>query len=830
MAEIATWSAILNKTGLGKTSNECPTKAELLALNNGKDSNVDKVIVISNAASYGNNECVKLEDINAEQWIYTFQWDPNGNPSFNAPATGGTYPFGSYASNRVKQVNGVNTTISQSLANDVTKTSEGSWYTTDYDGNKGRIVPNNTSTNSKSITVTWTQKYSGKTIQATFTQAAGRKVYSSWSYNCRVDKTSFSYSGGQSNVTAKSASRTYTWNGQGSSYTESETATVRVSSPASISGNSISIPSNSGSARNFTVTFDFPTATDQTISISQEGGQVTYVDHLSIDPTTKNVPGTGSGFRLTVNANYDKYINGTYVENIRTTYTSAEVVEGTSSDITISGKTSSGCSISVAPNPNSSPRTFKIKFTYDTATPVYLTITQNSAEVTYPSSGIVFEHSTQQNSGYKTSTLSIGTVEGKGGNISFYIKSYRSRYVNGSLSSTETIKPTLILPSGVTETITNVSGYYFKVTITIPEHSKPASRTLTIRANQPNGLDRELVQTVQQSASTYEFGIRENSEDSLSTSLTYSGWPGWLSSGSSYNRPVRVYSRKNGNQFLNWALSSNVDWIIISGSGAGATYKVATNNSSSSRTGIITLTQGESNKTCTLTIVQEAGDVYEFYITDSDGNGHYTDFTFSAPSNGLVNKHVLNIISTHNGSPLSVDDIEVVNSEITKKLIGLVLTPDTQSPFRFIANMTVSGGTTVRTGADTYRQKPSGKTVTFRVLQEAKINNFRLELSLNISNGNDQDTWGLFDFDAANIPHTSDSMYDMSLIREGIMVDSVEGKITVNSLQGTTKDRGVGDNVYVGAYNSVRGSWLSIGNFRIEEGNNTHHWDVSWPT
>lgn len=824
MAEIATWSAILNKTGLGKTSNECPTKAELLALNNGKDSNVDKVIVISNAASYGNNECVKLEDINAEQWIYTFQW--NRNPSFNAPATGGTYPFGSSASNRVKQVNGVNTTISQGLANDITKTSEGSWYTTDYDGNKGRIVPNNTSTNSKSITVTWTQKYSGKTIQATFTQAAGRKVYSSWSYNCRVDKTSFSYSGGQSNVTAKSASRTYTWNGQGSSYTESETATVRVSSPASISGNSISIPSNSGSARNFTVTFDFPTATDQTISISQEGGQVTYVDHLSISPTTKNVPGTGSGFRLTVNANYDKYINGTYVENVSSTYTSAEVVEGTSSDITISGKTSSGCSISVAPNPNSSPRTFKIKFTYDTATPVYLTITQNSAEVTYPSSGIVFEHSTQQNSGYKTSTLSIGTVEGKGGNISFYIKSYRSRYVNGSLSSIEAIKPTLILPPGVTETITNVSGYYFKVTITIPEHSKPASRTLTIRANQPNGLDRELVQTVQQSASTYEFSIRENSGDSLSTSLTYSGWP---SSDSSYNRLVRVYSRKNGNQFLNWALSSNVDWITISGSGAGATYRVATNNSSSSRTGVITLTQGESGKTCTLTIIQEAGDVYEFYITDSDGNGHYADFTFSAPSNGLANKHVFNLISTHNGSPLSVDEIEIVHTGIETSGIGIIVTQDNQSPFKFNANIAQNPGSSIKTGADTLRQKSSGKTVIFRVRQEAKkINNFRLELSLNISNGNDQDTWGLFD--TANMPHTSDFMYDMSLIREGIMVDSVEGKITVNSLQSTTKDRGVGDNVYVWAYNSVRGLWLSIGNFRIEEGNNTYHWDVSWPT
>lgn len=713
MAEIATWSAILNKTGLGKTSNECPTKAELLALNNGKNSDVDKVIVISNAASYGNNECVKLEDINAEQWIYTFQWDdPNGNPSFNAPATGGTYPFGSYASNRVKQVNGVNTTISQSLVNDVTKTSEGSWYTTDYEGNNGRIVPNNTSTNSKSTTVIWTQKYSGKTIQATFTQAAGSKVYSSWSYNCRVDKTSFSYSGGQSNVTAKSASRTYTWNGQGSSYTESETATVRVSSPASISGNSISIPSNSGSARNFTVTFDFPTATDQILSISQEGGQVTYVDHLSIEPTTKNVSGSGQTFDVIVNANYDKYLNGVYQENIKSEYTKARVVEGSSSDITIT-KTSTGCSIKVAPNPNeNSSRTYVVEFTYDSATPVRLTITQNKAVVSYPSDGIVFEHSTQQSSGYKISTLSIGTVGGEGGNISFYIKSYRSRYVNGSLSSTEAIKPTLILPSGVTESITNVSDYLYKVTLTISENSKTSGRTLTIRANQPNGLDRELVQTAQQSASTYEFGIRENSGDSLSTSLTYSGWP---AENSFQNRPVRVYSRKNGNQFLNWDLSSNVDWITISGSGASATYKVATNNNSSSRTGVITFTQGESGKTCTLTIIQEA-----------------------------------------------------------------------------------------------------------------KYNSFRLELSLNITNSNDQDTWGLFDTD--NIPHTSDFMYDMSLIREGIIVNSVEGKITVNSLQSTTKDRGIGDSVYVWAYNSVRGLWLSIGNFRIEEGTNRHSWNTSWPT
>lgn len=106
-----------------------------------------------------------------------------------------------------------------------------------------------------------------------------------------------------------------------------------------------------------------------------------------------------------------------------------------------------------------------------------------------------------------------------------------------------------------------------------------------------------------------------------------------------------------------------------------------------------------------------------------------------------------------------------------------------------------------------------------------------MELSLNITNGNDDDSWGLFD--TGEMPYTSDFMYyNMSLIREGITVDSVESKITVNSLQSSTKDRGVGvgDNVHVWAYNSVRGLWLSIGNFRIEEGNNIHHWDASWPT
>lgn len=612
MAEIATWSAILNKTGLGKTSNECPTKAELLALNNGKDSNVDKVIVISNAASYGNNECVKLEDINAEQWIYTFQWDQNGNPSFNAPATGGTYPFGLYASNRVKQVNGVNTTISQ-LVTDVTKTSEGSWYSP---GATGRIVPNNTSTNSRSTTVTWTQKYSGKTLQATFTQAAGRKVYSSWSYNCRVDKTSFSYSGGQSNVTAKSASRSYTWNGQGSSYTESETATVRVSSPASISGNSISIPSNSGSARNFTVTFDFPTATDQIISISQEGGQVTYVDHLSIDPTTKNVSGSGQTFDVIVNANYDRYLNGVWQENIKSQYTNATVVSGSSSDITIT-RTSTGCSIKVAPNPNeSSSRTYVVEFTYDSATPVRLTITQNEAVVSYPSDGYYLGQS-RSSSGFTTSDLNVTNGDRDGGSFTVYYKSYRTKYVNGSQAGLEPVTPNIAPGDFWLNTFIDPrpnSDNVYTVEVRYQANNRNTERSTRITGSN-GGATTVYTNFSQEARLDYFFTFDSNegpTEKSLSTDAAANDFPF-----------VNIYSRDSVGRAISFSISGVVpSWITceIHENGVSVPAEIGVrldeNPTHANRSATITLVQSNSGKTLTIKVSQ-AGRFYNLKLLGS---------------------------------------------------------------------------------------------------------------------------------------------------------------------------------------------------------------------
>lgn len=617
MAEIATWSAILNKTGLGKTSNECPTKAELLALNNGKNSDVDKVIVISNAASYGNNECVKLEDINAEQWIYTFEWLPDGNPSFNAPATGGEYSMGVYGSHRTKYVNGkANPNIVEYIS-ELSRNDDPSWYRYSSDGTKTkRIVPNNTSTNSRSHTMVITQKYSGKTIQATFTQAAGRKVYSSWSYNCRVDKTSFSYSGGQSNVTAKSASRTYTWNGQGSSYTESETATVRVSSPASISGNSISIPSNSGSARNFTVTFDFPTATDQTLSISQEGGQVTYVYHLSIEPTTKNVSGSGQTFDVIVNASYDKYLNGVYQENIKSKYTNARVVEGSSSDITIT-KTSTGCSIRVAPNPNeNSSRTYVVEFTYDTATPVRLTITQNEAVVSYPSEGYYLGQS-RSSSGFTTSDLNVTNGDRDGGSFTVYYKSYRTKYVNGSQAGLEPVTPniapgdfwlnTFIDPRPNSDNVYTVEVHY-------QANNSNTERSTRITGSN-GGATTVYTNFSQEARLDYFFTFDSNegpTEKSLSTDAAANDFPF-----------VNIYSRDSVGRAISFSISGVVpSWITceIHENGVSVPAEIGVrldeNPTHANRSATITLVQSHSGKTLTIKVSQ-AGRFYNLELLGS---------------------------------------------------------------------------------------------------------------------------------------------------------------------------------------------------------------------
>lgn len=87
---------------------------------------------------------------------------------------------------------------------------------------------NNESTNSRSINITAT--HSGVTKSITISQSAGSKVYGSWSkwtINKSSSGTTIAASGGSGTVSAPTAIRTrsYTWNGIGTSYTEQGTGT-----------------------------------------------------------------------------------------------------------------------------------------------------------------------------------------------------------------------------------------------------------------------------------------------------------------------------------------------------------------------------------------------------------------------------------------------------------------------------------------------------------------------------------------------------------------------------------------------------------------------------
>lgn len=717
MAEIATWRAIYKKLGWGKVSDECPTKAEILAnLNAGHNPNTSLNAVISNADSYGDNECVKLEDLHTEQWKYEFKWIRD--PSFDAPATGGEFLCGLIESWRVKYVDGV---ILPDTKEELTweqgfEPSNG-WYTKkEVDGVCKRFVPNNTTFDSKDTVVGWKQKYSDISLRATFTQAAGRKVYSSWSYNCRVDKTSFSYSGGQSNVTAKSASRTYTWNGQGSSYTESETATVRVSSPASISGNSITIPSNSDSARTFTVTFDFPSATDQTITISQEGGVVSYVDHLSISPTSKTVSGSGQTFSVTVDANFDKYINGVYQENISSQYSRATVVSGNSSDISIS-RTSYGCDITVDPNPSeSSSRTYVVEFEYDSATPVRLNITQYSAEVSYPSGGYYLGQSRVSNSGFTTSNLQVTNGDNKGGSFTVYYKSYRTKYVNGSSAGIEPVTPNVSPKDLWVNTYIDPrpnSDNVYTVDVRYQANLNHSNRSTRITGSNGSAYD-VYVDFTQDPADSYEFQIRKTTSDSWSTSITYDNWPG---NDGVMDGPFIINSLKNGERFTNWWASSNVDWITIQDDGSTVRYTVATNNGSSSRTGVITFTQGESGKTCTLTVIQNAGISYRFSFNEL---GDQTESALSGDFS-LQTKYIQVYSNNSQGKPVQFSLSGIVPSWVSLNIPTTNAIPE-EVRVEFDENPTHAN----RSGTITLIQSKSGKTLTLKVSQAGRFYNLEL--------------------------------------------------------------------------------------------------------
>lgn len=186
MGEIATWSAVKTKVGLGKDSNECPTKAELLALSPTGTGENYIGLEISNASSYGNNETVQLSDIHKVTYKYTFTAQ---NTTLSFPASGGpsTPSAVGISSYRVKYLDGVATSITEPILYDTEpgipswlSQPSGSWQATE-----------NTTLSSRSYTMVFVQRDAGKKINVLFTQAAGVET---WEYTFTAQYTSKKFS------------------------------------------------------------------------------------------------------------------------------------------------------------------------------------------------------------------------------------------------------------------------------------------------------------------------------------------------------------------------------------------------------------------------------------------------------------------------------------------------------------------------------------------------------------------------------------------------------------------------------------------------------------
>lgn len=184
MGEIATWSAVKTKVGLGKDSNECPTKAELLALSPTGTGENYVGLEISNASSYGNNETVQLSDIHKVTYRYAFTVV---DTVLNFPALGG-YPtprwFG-LGTTKQKQIDGV--AIGDTISVGYTQSAYPDWIV--YD--EGYKASENTTLNQRSASLTFTQNESGKQITVQFTQDA---VVETWEYTFSVQNPNLNYS------------------------------------------------------------------------------------------------------------------------------------------------------------------------------------------------------------------------------------------------------------------------------------------------------------------------------------------------------------------------------------------------------------------------------------------------------------------------------------------------------------------------------------------------------------------------------------------------------------------------------------------------------------
>jgi hypothetical protein len=605
MGEIATWSAVKSKVGLGKDGNDCPTKAELLALSPTGTGENYVGLELSNASSYGNNETVKLEDIHKVTYKYTFTI---GNPSLNFPAIGGasTPAFFNTVSTKQKYWDGVAqgspTTVSMNF-------TLPSWVT---QGSTSYIASENTSLTNRSATVTFTQSESSKTMTGTFTQAAASQ---SWSYGFSVNPPSMSFgaTGGTKTFTVTSYKQELR---NGHNYGNQISLTYTRANGGSISGTGTSVTmgnNTSTSTRSGTVTLtQAETNKKVTISCSQSAGYKTYSEITASGGAVTDIPASG-GTRSSF-----------------TTLPTYSQTWGWNGSTTGGGTITSGASISygTAVSASNLEDTIKSRTQVGTLTGT-LSLNGKTKSVSIP----VYQEANKRlsysyGSWSVTLTASSYTISNTGGSVTLYPSASRDRYSNYTSGYTvrdghDTADPSL--------STNGISGFTLSgTTLTASSNSSTSSRTVRVFANYDGASD--YVDITQGGASvSYNYYLAFTSPTGSKTT-TRTG----LSALGGNNFTVDVaYSFKtkviNGSEIstrypLALTVTSKPSWVtnvaittLSSDNGNyGLTLTLTENTVESTRSGTIKLRQAENDDDdgweLTVNITQNAATITYDYV------------------------------------------------------------------------------------------------------------------------------------------------------------------------------------------------------------------------
>ena len=604
MVEIATWSAVKSKVGLGKDGNDCPTKAELLALSPTGTGENYVGLELSNASSYGNNETVKLEDIHKVTYKYTFTI---GNPSLNFPAIGGasTPAFFNTVSTKQKYWDGVAqgspTTVSMNF-------TLPSWVT---QGSTSYIASENTSLTNRSATVTFTQSESSKTMTGTFTQAAASQ---SWSYGFSVNPPSMSFgaTGGTKTFTVTSYKQELR---NGHNYGNQISLTYTRANGGSISGTGTSVTmgnNTSTSTRSGTVTLtQAETNRKATISCSQSAGYRTYSEITASGGSVSDIP-AGGGSRSSFSS--------------MPTYSQTW---GWNGSTTGGGTITSGAIISygTAVSAGSLGTTVKSRTQVGTLTGT-LSLNGKTKSVSVPVYQAANEFTGYTYGSWSVSlTASSYTIGNTGGSVTLYPSASRPRYANYTSGSNTRDGSDSADPSLSTN---GISGFTLSgTTLTASSNSSNSSRTVRVFANYGGASD--YVDITQGGASvSYKYYLAFTSPTgSRTTSRT------GLSALGGNNFTVDVaYSFKtkviNGSEIstrypLALTVTSKPSWVtnvaittLSSDNGNyGLTLTLTENTVESTRSGTIKLRQAENDDDgweLTVNITQNAATITYEYV------------------------------------------------------------------------------------------------------------------------------------------------------------------------------------------------------------------------